>query len=69
MRTVISKVTIVMALGWIATTAGQEPGVPRAVSSDHRNSTENTSDGFFQFSVCRGRLFNCLATAVRSARV
>lgn len=44
-------------------------GVPRAVSISQRNSSENTSDGFFQSRVCRGRLFNCLATAVRSARV
>ena len=27
----------------------------------------NTSDGFIQFKVCRGRLFSCLATAFRWA--
>ncbi len=38
------------------------PGCPQSIDATVRL---NTSDGFIQFNVCRGRLFSFLATALR----
>ena len=38
------------------------PGCPQPVDATAR---PNTSDGFIQFSVCRGRVLSLLATALR----